>query len=898
MATDPVAPVTPIPTLLPPSGTPESIKSLREYVKQLASQKYTPPNSKYPFYTWANGLSDASGKIMSGLASHEADERERNLYGGLAKSATTGLDAPAASSSAPPSEEGSPRASTRSEADPYVPKDASEAAIRLTSRGETGSPDLGYASLGNISPDTGGSKSYGTFGLNSHTGSAANFASTYPHLNLTAKPGSPEFDAQWKNAAKADPDAMREAHLDYHARNIMPGLRGKMTDAGVHPDIANDPRVQIYMADRRVQMGDTGLGKALRDAKTVQDPQKFLEAVSAADRANIGSNFRSYLSTHPNDSRGLSNRIDLRHNESLKFQPSSAPAGDSSPTPAVEAPAAAGSTSSPGRPGLPAGALKFASAEIPGGGGIDHDFAQKMIAAQIAKNGGPQPMNLAQATPLPSAPQQPARQPLKVTVGPSPATPPADQVTGVPPANATFNAAPGRPTPSLPAEVPPPGTTGGTVGGLGAAAGRLVPPGPAAPRPAPTAAPAAPPASAAPAGPPQFIPPTAQMPPHIVDQIQSMIRSGIPGVVSEGYKMRDEWQNKIQGVTQVERGGMIYSGNPYLGYKATGIPAKPEIKDFNLDVSGVKLPRVGKPVYDAAGNHIGYQQMPLTPPGGAPGSSSGAAGAGSTAGPITGKDPFNPNWSEPQIIDWASKRQVEQREQEAYAGEQGKSYGTKQDSIAKGYEIAQEEVPQLEMLKQVMSHPNYNSGALAGRLEGFSSAAQQLGLSTGESATLLQFATKLGQRASLANIQELGQLGAVRVPEMNMISKSNYSNENTPEANRAAVDVQLRLAKRKAEIGEFQQNYLDTGNIQGGRGQGSGRIDRNFDKQVRDYYKDHDLFDKNEVSNYTNLFNKEPGATTAPAAEGLPRISSPEDARKLPSGSKFIAPNGHIGTVP
>jgi hypothetical protein len=197
-----------------------------------------------------------------------------------------------------------------------------------------------------------------------------------------------------------------------------------------------------------------------------------------------------------------------------------------------------------------------------------------------------------------------------------------------------------------------------------------------------------------------------------------------------------------------------------------------------------------------------------------------------------------------------------------------------------------------------MSHPNYNSGALAGRLEGFSSAAQQLGLSTGESATLLQFATKLGQRASLANIQELGQLGAVRVPEMNMISKSNYSNENTPEANRAAVDVQLRLAKRKAEIGEFQQNYLDTGNIQGGRGQGSGRIDRNFDKQVRDYYKDHDLFDKNEVSNYTNLFNKEPGATTAPAAEGLPRISSPEDARKLPSGSKFIAPNGHIGTVP
>jgi hypothetical protein len=291
--------------------------------------------------------------------------------------------------------------------------------------------------------------------------------------------------------------------------------------------------------------------------------------------------------------------------------------------------------------------------------------------------------------------------------------------------------------------------------------------------------------------------------------------------------------------------------------------------------------------------------MPLTPPGGAPGAGAGGAGgAGSTAGPITGKDPFNPNWSEPQIIEWAAKRQVEQREQEAYAGEQGKSYGTKQDSIAKGYEIAQEEVPQLEMLKQVMSHPAYNSGALAGRLEGLSSAAQQFGLSKGQAATLLQFATKLGQRASLANIQELGQSGQVRIPEMQMIAKSNYSNENTPEANRAAVDVQYRLAKRKSEIGEFQQNYLDTGNINGGPGQGTGRIDRNFDKQVRDHYKDNPLFSDKEVENYTNLFNKEPGATTVPAAAGLPRVSSPEDARKLPSGTKFIAPNGHIGTVP
>jgi hypothetical protein len=54
-------------------------------------QKYTPPNTKYPAYTWANGLDTVTAKIMSGLASRDADKKERALYGGAASSATTGL---------------------------------------------------------------------------------------------------------------------------------------------------------------------------------------------------------------------------------------------------------------------------------------------------------------------------------------------------------------------------------------------------------------------------------------------------------------------------------------------------------------------------------------------------------------------------------------------------------------------------------------------------------------------------------------------------------------------------------------------------------------------------------------------------------------------------------------
>jgi hypothetical protein len=36
----------------------------------------------------------------------------------------------------------------------------------------------------------------------------------------------------------------------------------------------------------------------------------------------------------------------------------------------------------------------------------------------------------------------------------------------------------------------------------------------------------------------------------------------------------------------------------------------------------------------------------------------------------------------------------------------------------------------------------------------------------------------------------------------------------------------------------------------------------------------------------------------APAGGGLPRVSSPDEAAKLPPGSQFMMPDGRIGTVP
>jgi hypothetical protein len=88
---DPRLPPVPIQTLQAQQMTPGQIAEQRAYAKALMEQKYTPPNTKYPAYTWANGLDTVTAKIMSGLASRDADRKERQLYGGAASAATTGL---------------------------------------------------------------------------------------------------------------------------------------------------------------------------------------------------------------------------------------------------------------------------------------------------------------------------------------------------------------------------------------------------------------------------------------------------------------------------------------------------------------------------------------------------------------------------------------------------------------------------------------------------------------------------------------------------------------------------------------------------------------------------------------------------------------------------------------
>lgn len=191
----------------------------------------------------------------------------------------------------------------------------------ISIRLETGKTDP-LQGVGQIAADSGGSTSYGNFGLNTG-GSAQEFAKEYGNaLGLSGKPGTAEFNKSWKAVAAADPQGLHAAEMDWHAKNIAGPLRGALTEAGVPDALADDPRVQAYFADRSIQQGPgSTVNHAGRIATALRagggDVSKFLREMTEQDRANLKSDFPTALRTGKYSKSGNDTRTYGRLNMAL-----------------------------------------------------------------------------------------------------------------------------------------------------------------------------------------------------------------------------------------------------------------------------------------------------------------------------------------------------------------------------------------------------------------------------------------------------------------------------------------------------------------------------------------------------------------------------------------------------
>lgn len=214
-------------------------------------------------------------------------------------------------------------------------------AADITGRLETGSANP-IQGLGSIAQDSGGSKSYGNFGLNSKQGSSAwQFRDNYGRgLGITADPGSQAFDAQWRNAASANPQGLRAAEVDWYNRNILARAAPDLASIGIPSGVANNPQVQAYFADRLDQQGPESIkNHAGRITQAFQasggDPANFLRAMSQSDMdpRNWQNDFKSAIESGVYGEQGNTNRVNGRLQGALSIQPKQQPGAQSVPNP-------------------------------------------------------------------------------------------------------------------------------------------------------------------------------------------------------------------------------------------------------------------------------------------------------------------------------------------------------------------------------------------------------------------------------------------------------------------------------------------------------------------------------------------------------------------------------------
>lgn len=182
--------------------------------------------------------------------------------------------------------------------------------VKMTAASETGSHDLAAASM-TVAREGDGSISYGALGLNSN-GMMRSFVDEYgQQLGLTARPGSDEFNTQWQNAVRANPQSVINAQLKFHQAHIVGPAQRMIAGAGA-ADVSNDPRVIAFAGDMMVQYGPEIAAKRLAAGAGAKSAAAFINAVSEDARRNIDADFSTALGNDPSMRQGLLNRIDRR----------------------------------------------------------------------------------------------------------------------------------------------------------------------------------------------------------------------------------------------------------------------------------------------------------------------------------------------------------------------------------------------------------------------------------------------------------------------------------------------------------------------------------------------------------------------------------------------------------
>lgn len=193
---------------------------------------------------------------------------------------------------------------------------------------------------------------------------------------------------------------------------------------------------------------------------------------------------------------------------------------------------------------------------------------------------------------------------------------------------------------------------------------------------------------------------------------------------------------------------------------------------------------------------------------------------------------------------------------------------------------AQNTLNTLNVMERLTRDPNFYSGFGAERATQMKRLLSSLGITDAAAASPNETFQSLSNKVVLDGLG--GSLGtAISNADRDFIQQTAPNLNNTPEGNRRIIEMGRALAQRQQEVARMAREYAR---------KNGGRLDGGFDDELQRWAEANPL-----------RINRDPVQGAAPPAtggRGPVRVTSPEEASRLPKGTQFLDPNGVLRVVP
>lgn len=278
------------------------------------------------------------------------------------------------------------------------------------------------------------------------------------------------------------------------------------------------------------------------------------------------------------------------------------------------------------------------------------------------------------------------------------------------------------------------------------------------------------------------------------------------------------------------------------------------------------------------------------------------SGASPQGAPASGGSPANvPGGPDPtqmspgQFMEWARERDIATESAKEFNKGDIKNYQDDYDRMQTMQQNAYNMDSQLAAAENIMHDPLFIQGPGQNLRMGWNQALAFLGDKNAEARVgLVNAFDKLTASNILSDMRsKLEGLGQVRNAEINLLEKATGTKYNTLAANQAILEMGRRYQQQAIQIGNLSNYYR-----QGYRWDKNGKleVDENGNPTISNdqptsagqnqiintYLSNHPLFNKEEIANYTSIFDQD--AKGAPAgkkgAAGSPAGLTPEQIQQ------------------